>query len=146
MKEILTVYAIGSIGYRFIEILWRGRTHWTMGVVGGICFICIYCFEYIFKRTPLFIRAFYSAVCITAIELLSGLVINNQLGLAVWDYSGMRFHFMGQICLLYSVLWYFLCIPAHSLCKLIRHRVFDALPKKKRYLTNIFERQSNYYE
>lgn len=31
-REVLTVYAIGSIGYRMIEVLWRGRTHWTMGI------------------------------------------------------------------------------------------------------------------
>ena len=24
-----------------LEILWRGYTHWTMGVLGGICFVCL---------------------------------------------------------------------------------------------------------
>ena len=43
--KIITKYlflgVIGSIVYMSLEILWRGYTHWTMGVLGGICFICL---------------------------------------------------------------------------------------------------------
>ena len=43
--KIITKYlflgVIGSIIYMSLEILWRGYTHWTMGVLGGICFICL---------------------------------------------------------------------------------------------------------
>ena len=43
--KIITKYLflgiIGSIIYMSLEILWRGYTHWTMGVLGGICFICL---------------------------------------------------------------------------------------------------------
>ena len=55
-REVLTVYAIGSIGYRMIEVLWRGRTHWTMGICGGVCFLFIYVSELVHRRRRLAVR------------------------------------------------------------------------------------------
>ena len=137
IKEILTIYAIGSIGYMFIEILWRGRTHWTMGVLGGICLVMMYFIEHSFT-VPLFLKAFMSASFVTAAELVTGLIVNEIFGLSVWDYSGMKYNLAGQISLVYSFLWYFLCIPALILCKIIKHRVFDVLPlgnmRKQKFL------------
>ena len=129
IKEFLHIYAIGAIAYMFIEVLWRGYTHWTMGAIGGICFTLIYLIELRLKRAHIFKRAFLSALCITSVEFLSGLIINRVLNLNVWDYSNMKFNLMGQISLVYSVLWYFLCIPALLLSKLLRHRVFGVLAK-----------------
>ncbi len=142
-RELAVVYAIGSIGYRFIEVLWRGRTHWTMGVVGGICFLFMYISDFLLKNVRLAVKALISATGVTTLEFFSGLLINRVFCLGVWDYSAMRFNLLGQISLLYSVLWYFLCIPAHLLCKIVRRRVFGALPAKERHFTKIFERQPN---
>lgn len=142
-RELAVVYAIGSIGYRFIEVLWRGRTHWTMGVVGGICFLLMYISDFLLKNMRLAVKALISAASVTTVEFFSGLLINRVFCLGVWDYSAMRFNLLGQISLLYSVLWYFLCIPAHLLCKIVRRRVFGALPAKERHFTKIFERQPN---
>ena len=30
-----TVFALGAVGYAALELLWRGRTHWTMALTGG---------------------------------------------------------------------------------------------------------------
>lgn len=140
-KEFLHIYAFGCTGYMFIEILWRGHTHWSMGVVGGICFVAMYIIDIVKKEAHILLKAFYSAICVTAVELLSGLIINKLFGLAVWDYSNMKFNLLGQISLLYSILWFFLCIPALIMCRILRHRVFGALPQSNRHLTKIFERQ-----
>ena len=43
-KELLKcalLFLIGGALYYCIEILWRGHSHWTMAVVGGICFVVI---------------------------------------------------------------------------------------------------------
>ena len=29
------VFALGAVGYAALELLWRGRTHWTMALTGG---------------------------------------------------------------------------------------------------------------
>ncbi len=128
-KEFLHIYAIGAISYMFIEVLWRGYTHWSMGIVGGICFTLIYSFENHIAKTNLFQRALISALTITFIEFFAGIIVNRIFNLNVWDYSTMKFNFMGQISLIYSILWYFLCIPSHLLSRILRHRVFGVLAK-----------------
>lgn len=44
MKRFFRHVPIGVVGgliYMGIEIIWRGYTHWTMGILGGLCFIII---------------------------------------------------------------------------------------------------------
>lgn len=39
-KEYAAVCTVGSVGYSAIEVLWRGFTHWTMALTGGVGFCC----------------------------------------------------------------------------------------------------------
>lgn len=103
--------SVGAVGYSTIELLWRGRTHWSMMLAGGICFLSFAHIGRIFKNSNLFYKCLLGSAIVTAIELLFGLLFNKALGLSVWDYSELPFNFLGQICLLYSVLWGLLCIP-----------------------------------
>ena len=130
LKECFLIYFLGSVAYQWIEILWRGYTHWTMGIVGGVCLVIIYRANCRFENLYLPIKAGLSALVITTVELLSGVVINKIFHMHVWDYSNLPFNLWGQISLVYSVLWFFLCIPAIILCKIIRHCIFRALPEK----------------
>ena len=36
------VFAAGGLGYGGLELLWRGRTHWSMLLCGGVCAVLIY--------------------------------------------------------------------------------------------------------
>ena len=126
-KTFLHIYTLGAIGYCFIEIVWRGYTHWSMGVLGGLCFVTIYLLEKHLQSLNLLIKALVSALFITSFELVTGIIVNRLLGFNVWDYSGLKFNFMGQISMVYSVFWFALCIPCILLCKILRHRVFDVL-------------------
>ena len=47
---------------------------------------------------------------VTVVELVMGVVLNLWLGLGVWDYSGLPFNLLGQICPQYSALWWGLCM------------------------------------
>ncbi len=91
--------------YNLIELLWRGRTHWSMFFVGGACFEIIGSIHTRLRHHPLPVRCTLCAVAVTAVELVSGCVLNLWLGLKVWDYSTRRFHIKGQVCLLYSLFW-----------------------------------------
>lgn len=123
--KYLILFAVGAVLYAAIEILWRGHTHWTMAVLGGICFlICGAVNEYLSWETPLPLQCLICAVLITAAELSAGMILNVRMGLAIWDYSGLPFNFMGQICLGYSCLWYLLALAAILLDDWIRWRFF----------------------
>ena len=35
------VFAAGGLGYGGLELLWRGRTHWSMLLCGGVCAVLV---------------------------------------------------------------------------------------------------------
>ena len=127
------LFVIGGTSYVFIEILWRGYTHITMFFLGGLCFILIGLINenYFTGRLPILIQQIISCFIITLLELIFGLIFNLWLGLNIWDYSSLRFNFMGQICLRYSIFWFFLSLPAIILDDYLRHKLFGE--EKPRY-------------
>ncbi len=118
--EYAIVYTIGGVGYTIIEILWRGYTHWTMAMTGGMCLTLIYMNEAFHNHAPLWKRCLVGSLIISLSELAVGFVVNILLGWKVWDYSNQLFNLFGQVCVLYSALWYLLCIPAAGLCTFLR--------------------------
>ena len=105
-KRCYFIFITGALGYCLLEILWRGYTHPSMGIAGGLCLIGIY---YISKfRYSRLLRAFFSTLLITTTELIFGFILNIILNLNVWDYSQTPFNFMGQVCLPFSLLWFVL--------------------------------------
>lgn len=120
------LFAIGGACYMLIEILWRGYTHVTMFFLGGLCFVLIGFINenYLTGNIPLLVQQIISCFIITTLELIFGLIFNIWLGLNIWDYSNLRFNFMGQICLRYSIFWFFLSLPAIVLDDYLRHKLF----------------------
>ena len=39
--KLLSTWSTGAFAYGLIEILFRGYTHISMGILGGICFLII---------------------------------------------------------------------------------------------------------
>ena len=121
--QYIFTFLMGYFVYAFVEIAGRGYTHWTMCLTGGIVLTLLYIMNK--SRTMTLIKSCITgALMITAIEFAVGVFDNIIMGWSVWDYSGLRFNFMGQICPLFTTIWSILCIPAFYLCRIIRRR-FD---------------------
>ncbi len=120
-KDIL-LFSAGGIAYGGLELLWRQRTHWTMMVTGGVCFLALYKLYARFPRLSMPEKCVLGSLVITSLEFAVGCVVNLALGWNVWDYSRMPLNLLGQICILYSVLWGFLCIPISVLCSILRKK------------------------
>ena len=103
-------FSIGAAGYSMLEIVWRGHTHWSMALAGGICLVGLKKIPGLMPKKNLISKAAAGSMLITSVEFLFGLVFNVLLKKEVWDYSNMPFNIDGQICLLYSFLWMLLCI------------------------------------
>ncbi len=105
-KRYYFLFIIGGIGYALIEILARGYTHPSMAIAGGLSLISIDFINSRFYHKSIFFRGFLCSLAITGIELFIGIWVNLILNLGVWNYSKEAFNFMGQICPLYSLIWF----------------------------------------
>ncbi len=119
-RDYSLVWLIGSAGYSLIEILWRGFTHWTMAVTGGLCFALLYQLNLRHPRERTALKCLRGAAVITAVEFLVGCIVNLKLKWQVWDYSNSFGNLLGQVCPLYTALWFFLCIPVYRLAGGVR--------------------------
>lgn len=104
-KKYSLCFIIGAIGYAAIEVIWRGYTHWSMMIAGGVCFIIFSMVAERFREKNLLIKAAVCALGVTAVEFVFGVVFNIIFKMRVWDYSGMPFNILGQVCPLFTLLW-----------------------------------------
>ena len=107
MKRNATIFIIFGLIYGLLEILWRGYTSLSMIIVGGICGLIIGLINEKIDCSVLS-QMVIGMVIVTVIEFVSGYVLNIKLGLGIWDYSNMKYNFMGQICPQFSMAWFFL--------------------------------------
>ena len=128
MKAILKaiiLMAVGGMLYALFEIGFRGYTHWTMIIVGGICFYLIGLInEVIPWEMEIWKQCVIGSLVVTAVEFVSGCIINLWLGWGVWDYSDMPFNILGQVCLPFSALWVLLSALAIILDDYLRYLLY----------------------
>ena len=93
------LFYLGGCTYVGLELLWRGRSHGSMFVAGGVCFVLIGNLP----RLRLPFRALVGAGVITLVELITGLLVNRKY--TVWDYRSLPGNFLGQICPLFTLIW-----------------------------------------
>ena len=111
LRADASVFLFGALGYPALEILWRGYTHPTMALAGGVCAVALFRINRAFAAGSLLLRLFASGAAITLTELIFGVTFNLALGMEVWDYSDLPLSLLGQICLPYALLWCLLSLP-----------------------------------
>lgn len=111
--KIFILFLIGGFIYVAIELGFRGHSHWTMFLLGGLCFILIGGLNnYIPWEMSIIKQGIIGALIVTSLEFIFGLVLNLYLNLGIWNYSNMPFNILGQICLPFSIAWFFLSLVA----------------------------------
>lgn len=121
LQRALCLFAAGAAGYCALETLWRGRTHPSMALCGGTVLAL---FVPLARRGGSRLRlCLRGCGLITACELLWGMIFNRRR--QVWDYSALPGNVRGQICPLFSLLWFALCWGLSLFCPLLeRHLAF----------------------
>ncbi len=112
MKEYAIIALVGGSYYYFLEILWRGYSHYAMVIVGGASALLLYLINKRLDSVNLIVKCLIGAVVITIAELLGGIILNIYLKWDIWDYSRLKYNFLGQISIRTSFLWMVLCFPA----------------------------------
>ena len=119
-KKQILFFFVGGAGYVALELLWRGRSHVSMFLTGGACFLLLGKLNKAEPRLPLIPRCFVGAGIITSLELLAGLLFNRNY--TVWDYRHLPLNYHGQICLPFFLLWLPLSFGAMELYQLLEKR------------------------
>lgn len=126
LNKYLFLADVGGVLYVLIELVWRGWSHWTMFILGGICFIYLGLINEILSwNTPLWQQILIGTAGITVLEFCTGCIVNLWFGWGVWDYSGMPGTILGQICPQYMLLWLPVSLAGIVLDDWIRYWKFD---------------------
>lgn len=126
IKKYEFLFFVGATIYVIIEKLYRGYSHWTMFLLGGICFIALGLInEVIPWNMPLLLQMFIGGIIVTVLEFITGCVVNLWLGWNVWDYSELPFNLWGQISLFSSIGWVGLSLVGIVLDDFIRWKFFS---------------------
>ena len=119
-KQAVLFY-LGGCAYMGLELLWRGRSHGSMFVAGGACFLLIGQLNHVRPRLPFPLRAIAGAGIVTMVELGIGLLVNRSF--TVWDYRAQTGNFLGQICPLFTLLW----IPVSAFALYLHNLLYRAM-------------------
>lgn len=126
------LFLIGGLLYWIVEMMFRGHSHWSMVVLGGICFVAVGLINELFDwDMPLLLQGAIGSAVITCLEFGAGCLVNLLLGWNVWNYGSQPFNICGQVCLGFSILWIGLAIVAVVVDDYIRHWCFGE--EKPRY-------------
>ena len=133
--KYIFLFIFGGFAYILIELLWRGRTHWTMFILGGIAFVSVGLLNNILPWEMNFeTQATIGATIITVLEFITGVIVNIIFKMNVWNYSTIPLNFMGQVCLPFSLLWLLLSGIIIIVDDYIRYKFFNEKKPKYKFL------------
>jgi len=126
-KDIILIFIMGAL-YMVLEGMWRGWTHVSMLVVGGIsAFLIGRLNEHpVFYDRKMWQECIIGTAIILVLEFASGMVLNMWLKLDIWDYSNTWGNLYGQICIPYAILWFMLVPFCVFVDDYLRYKLFGA--------------------
>ena len=131
----MTLWLWGGFVYYLVEVAWRGFSHPSMFVTGGVAFLCIGVINnYLPWRMGFIWQCVIGGIVITFLELVAGLIVNVWLNLGVWDYSDLPMNIMGQIVPHFTFAWMALSAVAIWLDDFLRWKIFKEQKPEYRIL------------
>ena len=110
VSEYLFLWALGGTVYYSLEMVFRGFSHWTMFVLGGICLVFFTVQgQMLHWEDPMWRQILRCTIFVVSAEFITGIIVNKWFQLAIWDYSTMPLQLFGQICLPFAILFSGLC-------------------------------------
>ena len=124
--KYIFLFLIGGFSYFYIEILFRGYSHFSMIICGGLALILCGMINQISNfRISLITQMLISTCIITLLEFITGYIVNIKLHLHIWDYSKLPFNLYGQICPAFSLIWMLASLLCIFMDDIIRWTIFD---------------------
>lgn len=113
VSEYLFFLALGGTIYYTFEMAFRGFSHWSMFLLGGICMVFIAQQGlWVQWKDPLWRQVLRCVLFVVSAEFITGIIVNKWMNWAVWDYSDQPFQLFGQICGPFAIIFSGLCVLA----------------------------------
>lgn len=141
LSKYLFFFLLGGSIYYMMEIIFRGYSHASMFIVGGIAYILIGIInEYFPWDMYIETQAFIGVSTVLVLEFISGCILNLWLKLNVWDYSNQFGNILGQVCLLFAIIWIPVVLYAILLDDCVRYIFFkEEYPRYKSWIKEKIE-------
>lgn len=125
LSEYLFVWALGGSIYYSFELIFRGFSHWTMFVLGGVC-LDFFLWQGLLTKweDALWLQVLRCVIFVTACEFITGIIVNKWLGWGVWDYSDQPMQLFGQICVPFMIIFSGLSAFGIVLCGYLAYRLY----------------------
>lgn len=136
IKINILIFLFGGVIYSLCEIVFRGYTHWSMTITGGVCLVLMHWHFTLYPGENIFKKCLYGAVVITTMEFIAGCIVNLWLDWEVWDYSNLFMNVLGQICLPFTIIWYGISFFAVWLCKFMNKQFGVNIQPQKNFVFN----------
>lgn len=145
LLKYIFFFLLGGAIYYMIEIIFRGYSHPTMFIVGGICYILIGIINEYFPWDMYFeIQTLIGTALVLLVEFISGCILNLYFKLNIWDYSDQFCNILGQVCLLFAIIWIPLVAYAILLDDCVRYLFFkEEYPKYKFWIIEKIKKNKN---
>lgn len=135
LSEYLFLGALGGCIYYTLELTFRGFSHWSMFMLGGISMMFFAAQGMaVMWSDPLWLQVLRCTLFVAAGEFLTGMIVNKWMRWQVWDYSDQPFHLFGQICLPFTILFSGLCFLAIFVCGYLLYWMYGEKKPKYRML------------
>lgn len=125
LSESFVLWTIGGTIYYTIEVIFRGFSHWSMFVLGGICMV-FFGKQGLWTEweDPIWKQVLRCTLFITAGEFITGIFVNKLMKWDVWDYSDQPMNLFGQICMPFVILFSGLCVIGLFLSGYLLHWIY----------------------
>ena len=92
LSEYLFLWALGGTLYYSFEMMFRGFSHWSMFLLGGICLV-FFAQQGMWTgwTAPLWKQVGWCVIFVTACEFITGILVNKVMHWNVWDYTDQNF-------------------------------------------------------
>lgn len=119
------LFCYGGMLYMTIEMLFRNRTSYYMGLCGGLAFLFIGCLNnFISWDMPFVLQCLIGGLfIITPLEYIFGILFNQTYN--IWDYRDIPININGQICMPFSLIWCMISAVAIVTDDYLRYFIFE---------------------
>lgn len=128
MKRVLEyvfLWTVGGAIYYSFEMIFRGFSHWSMFVLGGLCFLFFWLQAHWTKwNDAMWIQVVRCTIFVVACEFITGIIVNKWMKWHVWDYSDQPYQLFGQICLPFATIFSGMCAIGIILSGRMMHILF----------------------